>query len=100
MGRDRRPRGELRGLGSAPAPVPTGAIPSYGKMARQHPVRWIAGPSERTTGNRVDLTGRFRAARAARSSDPATVGADVLLAMAGMGPGQGTEPPGATAFLR
>ena len=63
-------------------------------------MRWIAGPSERTTGNRVDLTGRLPAARAARSGDPATVGADVLLAMAGMAAGQGREPPGATAFLR
>ena len=44
-------------------PVPAGASPGYGKMARQHPVRWTTGQSERTTGNRGDLTGRFPGAR-------------------------------------
>ena len=61
---------------------------------------WIAGPSERTTGNRGDLTGRFPAPRTARSGVPGTVGEDVLLAMAGMGARQGTEPPGTDGFLR
>ena len=33
-----------------PPPVPAGASHGYGKMARQHPTRWIAGQSEQTTG--------------------------------------------------
>ena len=56
--------------------------------------------SERTTGNRGDLAGRFPAPRTARSGVPGTVGEDVLLAMAGMGARQGTEPPGTDGFLR
>ena len=32
-------------------------------MARQHPVRWIAGQLERTMKSRGDLTGRFPGAR-------------------------------------
>ena len=43
MGRDRRPLGELRGLGSDPAPVSAGASQGYGEMARQHPARWSTG---------------------------------------------------------
>ena len=99
-GRDRRPRGECSGLASAPAPVPAVTSHGNGKMARQHSALWIAGPSERTTGNRGDLTGRFPAPRTARSGVPGTVGEDVLLAMAGMGARQGTEPPGTDGFLR
>ena len=99
-GRDRRPQGECGGLAAAPAPVP--AVTSQGneKMARQYSARWIAGPSERTTGNLWDITGRLPAPRTARSGDPGTVVADVLLAMAGMGAWQGTEPPGTAGFLR
>ena len=69
-------------------------------MARQHSARWTAGPSERTTGNRGDLTRRFPAPRVARNGDPRTVGVDVLLTMAGIAAPQGTEPPGAAGFLR
>ena len=42
-GRDRRPRGERRGLAAAPAPVPAGASQGYGKMARQHSAQRIGG---------------------------------------------------------
>ena len=69
-------------------------------MARQHSARWIAGPSERTTGNRGDLPGRFPPPRTARNGDPGTVGPDVLLALAGMAARQRTGPPGAAGFLR
>ena len=99
-GRDRRPRGECSGLAAAPAPVPAVTSHGNGKMARQHSALWIAGQSERTTGNRWDITGRLPAPRTARRGDPGTVGADVLLAMAGMGARQGTEPPGTVGFLR
>ena len=99
-GRDRRPQGECSGLAAAPAPVPAVTSQGNGKMARQHSARWIAGPSERTTGNLWDITGRLLAPRTARSGDPGTVGADVLLAMAGMAARQGPEPPGAAGFLR
>ena len=99
-GRDRRPQGECGGLAAAAAPVPAGASQGNGKMARQHSARWIAGPSERTTGNRWDITGRFPAPRTARSGVPGTVGENVLLAMAGMGARQGTEAPGTAGFLR
>ena len=99
-GRDRRPRAECSGLAAAAAPVPAVTSPGNGKMARQHSARWIAGPSERTTGNRSDRTGRLPTPRTARSGDPETVGADVLLAMAGMAARQGTEPPEALGFLR
>ena len=99
-GRDRRPQGECRGLAAARAPVPAGASQGNWKMERQHSARWIAGPSERTTGKLWNLTGRLPAPRTARSGDPGTVGADVLLAMAGMGARQGTEPPGTAGFLR
>ena len=83
-----------------PPPVPAGASHGYGKIARQHPTRWIAGQSERTTENWGDLTGRFPPPRTARSGDPGTVGADVLLAMAEIAARQGTGPPGAAGFLR
>ena len=99
-GRDRRPQGECGGLAAARAPVPAGASQGNGKIARQHSARWIAGPSERTTGNLWDITGRLPAPRTARSGAPGTVGEDVLLAMAGMGARQGTEPPGTDGFLR
>ena len=69
-------------------------------MVRQHPARWIASQSARTTGNRGHLTGRFPAPGAARSGDPGTVRAYVLLAIAGIAARQGTEPPGAAGFLR
>ena len=46
-----------------------------------------ASQSQRMTGNRRDLTGRFAALRATGSGNPGTVRADVLLAMAGMGAG-------------
>ena len=65
--RDRRPRGGRHGMAADPAPVPAGASPSYGEMARQHPARWSAGQSERTSGNPDDLTGGLPAPRAARS---------------------------------
>ena len=82
-GRDRRRRGECSGLAAAPAPVPAVTSHGNGKMARQHSALWIAGQSERTTGNRWDITGRFPVPRTAGSGVPGTVGADVLLAMAG-----------------
>ena len=69
-------------------------------MARQHSARWTAGASERTRGNRGDLTRRFPTPRVARNGDPGTVGADVLLTMAGIAAPQGTEPPGVAGFLR
>ena len=81
-GRDRRPQGECGGLAAAPASVPAGTSPGNGKMARQHSARWIAGPSEPTTGNRWDITGRLPALRTARSGDPGTVEPDVLLRVA------------------
>ena len=65
--RDRRPRRGRHGMAADPAPVPAGASPSYGEMARQHPARWSAGQSERTSGNPDDLTGGLPAPRAARS---------------------------------
>ena len=51
-GRDRRPRGELRGLAAAPAPVPTREAPATGKW-RDNIRRGGSGTSqsERTTGN-------------------------------------------------
>ena len=58
------------------------------------------GPVRANNGKPEDLTGRFPAPRTARSGDPGTVGEDVLLAMAGMGARQGTEPPGTDGFLR
>ena len=99
-GRDRRPRGEQRGLSAAPAPVPAVTSQGNGKMARQHSTRWIAGPSERTTGNWWHLTGRFPAPRELSKRRSRAVGADVLLAMAWMGAGQGIEPSGTVGFLR
>ena len=101
-GRDRRPQGECGGLVAVPAPVPAVTSQGNGKMARQNIPRGgsRARQSERTTGNRGDLTGRFPTPRTARSGVPGTVGKDVLLAMAGMGARQGTEPPGTDGFLR
>ena len=49
------------------------------------------GPVRANDRKRGDLTSRFPAPRAAGSGDPGTVGEDVLLAMAGIGAGQGTE---------
>ena len=54
-------------MAADPAPIPAGASSSYGEMARQHPARWSAGQSERTSGNPDDLTGGLPAPRAARS---------------------------------
>ena len=51
-GRDRRPGGECSGLAAAPAPVPAGASLGYGKMARQHSARWIAGQSVRANNGK------------------------------------------------
>ena len=100
MGRDRH-----AGASGAvwPRPMrrsPPEQTPATGKMAREDSARWIAGPSERTTENRGNLTGRLPAPRTGRSGDPGTVGADVLLAMARMAARQGTGPLGAARFLR
>ena len=99
-GRDRRPRGEQRGLAAAPAPVPAVTSPGNGKMARQHFGAVDRGPIRANNGKPGDITRRFPPPRAARSGDRGTVGAAVLLAMAGMAARPGTEPPGALGFLR
>ena len=98
--RDRRPRGEQRGLAAAPAPVPAVTSQGNGKMARQHSTRWIAGPSERTTGNWGDLTGRFPAPRELSKRRSRDCGAGRTPDDGLMGSGQGTEPPGTAGFLR
>ena len=100
-GRDRRPQGECGGLAAVPARSPLEQAKATGKW-RDNIRRGGSRDrqSERTTGNRGDLTGRFPAPRTARSGVPGTVGEDVLLAMAGMGARQGTEPPGTDGFLR
>ena len=71
-GRDRRPQGECGGLAAAL------------RRARQHSARWIAGPSERTTENRGISAAACRHHELPEAAIQAPVGADVLLAMAGM----------------
>ena len=99
-GRDRRPQGRVWRSGCGPGAGPRRNKPRQRENGETTFGAVDRGPVRANNRKPGDLTGRLPAPRTARSGDPGIVGADVLLAMAGMGARQGTEPPGAAGFLR
>ena len=98
-GRDRRPRGDLRGLARLLRRSPPEQARATGKWRDNI---WRGG-SRAVRANNRQPAGVHRpllgTTRATRSGGPGVIGADVLLPMAAMAAGQGTEPPGAAGFL-